>query len=364
MESSIEKRTADPIGIGSEAHGADRPLGAARASAALNYVELGLFAAGAILLIVLVRQTGWRQIVADISLIGWGFVVIWAQESLAIGTSVLGWWYSIPPAHRSITFLRLARFRIVGEGINRLTPTATVGGEFVRARLLGREIGIREATAAVTLAKFAETAGQVVFIALGLALLLPFIDSLGGYRWAMMAIVLAAAVGCLALLRMLDRGFFGIAARRLSAVGIAPLWFKRHAPEIEEVDAMIQECVRGRSRDLVLSVFWYAMMFAVSTLEVALVFYFLDLPFTWQAVLGVEVLSVLVDGVLFFVPGKMGTSEGSKMLMFMMFGLPPEKGLALGLIRRAREMLWDVLGLAIYAVERGRGTRDEPGARG
>jgi hypothetical protein len=241
---------------------------------------------------------------------------------------------------------------MAGESINRLTPTATVGGEFVRARLLGREIGSRQGTAAVALSKFAETAGQVVFIAVGLAALLPFIDALGAYRWAMSAIVLAAAVGVLALLRMLDRGFFGIAARRLSAAGIAPLWFKRHAREIEEVDATIQDCVRGRSSDLALSVFWYGTAFAVSTLEVALVLYFLGLPLTWQAVLGIEVLSVLVDGILFFVPGKMGTSEGSKMLMFLLFGLPPEKGLALGLIRRAREMLWDVLGLAIYAAER------------
>jgi uncharacterized protein (TIRG00374 family) len=342
------------IGVTSESDDIEPALVAAPASAALNHVEVGLFVAGAVLLALLVHQTGWRRIWADMTMLGWGFAIIWAQESLAITASVLGWWYSIPPAHRTVPFLRLARYRIIGEGINRSTPTATVGGEFVRARLHGRDIGIREATAAITLAKFSETAGQVVFITFGLALLLPFIESLGWYRWGMSALVVASAVGCLALLRMLDRGFFGIAARRLSAFGIASTFFQRHAREIDEVDAMIQECVRGRTRDLVLSVFWYSMMFAVSTLEVALVFLFLGLPFTWQAVLGVEVLSVLVDGLLFFVPGKMGTSEGSKMLMFKMFGLPPEKGLALGLIRRAREMLWDALGLAMYAVERTR----------
>lgn len=355
MQSSLDNGTeAQRIGVAAESNDIEPALVAAPASAALNYVEVGLFIAGAVLLTLLVHQTGWRRIWADMTLLGWGFAVIWVQESLGVAASVLGWWYSIPPAYRTVPFLRLVRYRVIGEAINRSTPTATVGGEFVRARLLGREIGIREATAAITLAKFAETAGQVVYIAFGLAVLLPFIESLGWYRWGMTAIVIAAAVGCLALLRMLDRGFFGIASRRLSALGIASMFFKRHAQEIEEVDSMIQECVRGRSRDLVLSVFWYSMMFFVSTLEVALVFYFLGLPFTWQAVLGVEVLSVLVDGILFFVPGKMGTSEGSKMLMFVMFGLPAEKGLALGLIRRAREMLWDALGLAMYAVERTR----------
>jgi uncharacterized protein (TIRG00374 family) len=350
------KKAARPAGAeaSADAHTAAAPVGVARASAALNYVELVLFAAGAVLLVLLVRQTGWRRLLADIGLVGWGFAVIWMQEVLAIASSTLAWWYAIQPSSRSIPFLRLASFRIVGEGINRLTPTATVGGEFVRARLLGRVIGGREGTAAVTLAKFAETAGQVVFITCGLALLLPFIEALGAYRWAMFAVVVAASLGVVALLRMLDRGFFGIAARRLSALGIAPLWFRRHSEEIAEVDALVRDCLRRRPGDLALSVFWYAATFAVSVIEVALVFYFLDLPVTWQAVLGVEVLSVLVDGVLFFVPGKMGTSEGSKMLMFMLFGLPPEKGLALGLIRRAREMLWDFFGLAIYALERGR----------
>lgn len=325
-----------------------------RTATAFNYLELGLFGAGALLLVLLIGRTGWRQLVADISLVGWGFVLIWAQEFLAIVTSTLGWRTAIAPGARPISFPRLLSFRIVGEGINRLTPTATIGGEFVRARLLGRVIGTREGTAAVTLAKFAETAGQVVFITLGLAVLLPSIDSLGAYRWGMLAIVVAALLGVLALLGMLDRGFFAIAARRLAAVGIGRLWFKRHADEVEAVDALVQDFVRNRPFGLALSVFWYALTFAVSTLEVLLILYFLDLPLTWQAVLGIEVLSVFVDGLLFFVPGKMGTSEGSKMLMFMLFGLPAEKGLAMGLIRRARETLWDFLGLAIYAVERSR----------
>jgi uncharacterized membrane protein YbhN (UPF0104 family) len=99
---------------------------------------------------------------------------------------------------------------------------------------------------------------------------------------------------------------------------------------------------------------WFAFAFAVSTIEVWLVMYFLTVPISWTTAVGIEVLSVIVDGVFFFMPGKLGTQEGGKMLAFTLFGLPPEKGLAMGLIRRGRELFWDSIGLALYAVLRGR----------
>jgi phosphatidylglycerophosphate synthase/uncharacterized membrane protein YbhN (UPF0104 family) len=337
----------------------------AKTGGLLNYVEIGLFAAGVLLLVLLVREVGWERLLADISLIGWGFTLVWAQEILAFGASTIGWMYAIAPAARRVPFLRLASFRLAGEGINHLTPTATMGGEFVRARLLSRHLGSRDGTAAVTLAKFAETAGQVLFITLGLALLLPFVEGLGPYRWGMMAVVCSATAGVVLLWRLLDRGFFALAARRLSALGIARGWFTRHGEEIGAIDTLIRECTRTRPSDVAKSIFWYGAAFAASAIEVWIILRLLGLPAPWHTVIGVEVLAVLIDGLLFFVPAKMGTQEGSKMLIFLILGLPPEKGLAMGLIRRARELVWDLVGLLIYAVIRTRsGAPDVVGARG
>jgi hypothetical protein len=65
--------------------------------------------------------------------------------------------------------------------------------------------------------------------------------------------------------------------------------------------------------------------------------------------LTVEVLSVAIDGMLFFVPAKAGTQEGGKVLIFTILGLDPAKGLALGIVRRIRELTWASIGLMILS---------------
>jgi hypothetical protein len=62
--------------------------------------------------------------------------------------------------------------------------------------------------------------------------------------------------------------------------------------------------------------------------------------------LALETGSVLIDGLLFFVPGKVGTQEGGKVLLFAVLGLDPARGLTVGVVRRIRELTYAGLGLA------------------
>jgi hypothetical protein len=118
---------------------------------------------------------------------------------------------------------------------------------------------------------------------------------------------------------------------------------------MQELDAQITRVYAHPSR-FVLSAAAFGMGWALGTLEVYLILHFLGVPETsWRLALTIEVLSVAIDGALFFVPGKIGTQEGGKVLIFSLLGLPPAKGLALGLIRRARDLTWSALGLVILS---------------
>jgi len=325
----------------------------------MKYFERGLFVLGAVLLIVLVAETGLGRLAADVSLIGWGFVLVVAQEIIPHAANTLGWVFATSPSQRHVPFMRLLAYRLVGDGINHLTPTATIGGEFVRTRMIMPHVGVGEGTASVTIAKFAETAGQTLFIAGGLFVVLPFLPGLGPYRWVMFAVVAVSLVGIAWLGWMLRRGFFTFAAKILSRLGIARTWLTQHAEQIKDVDMSIRDCTNNRPTDLILSIACYGFAFAASCVEVWLVLYFLGLPAPWYVVLGVEVLSVLIDAVMFFVPIKMGTQEGGKMLIFKILTMDPAKGLAMGVIRRGRELFWALVGLVMYAVIRSRPAQEK-----
>ena len=87
----------------------------------------------------------------------------------------------------------------------------------------------------------------------------------------------------------------------------------------------------------------------MGVVEIYLILWFLGVPVSVHRALTVEVLSVAIDGMLFFVPAKAGTQEGGKVLIFTILGLDPAKGLALGIVRRIRELTWASIGLLILS---------------
>jgi hypothetical protein len=118
---------------------------------------------------------------------------------------------------------------------------------------------------------------------------------------------------------------------------------------MEALDGQIAQ-VYAHPSAFVLSAAAFTLGWALGALEVYLILWFLDVPETsWRLALTIEVLSVAIDGALFFVPGKIGTQEGGKVLIFTLLGLPPAKGLALGVIRRVRDLTWSALGLMILS---------------
>jgi hypothetical protein len=75
----------------------------------------------------------------------------------------------------------------------------------------------------------------------------------------------------------------------------------------------------------------------------------LQLSPTWGLAFTVEVLSVAIDALFFFVPAKAGVQEGGKALIFRLLGLDPAKGLVVGIVRRLRELTWSLAGLVVLA---------------
>jgi hypothetical protein len=53
----------------------------------------------------------------------------------------------------------------------------------------------------------------------------------------------------------------------------------------------------------------------------------------------------VIDGMLFFVPPKVGTQDGSKVIVFAALGLDPAGGLTVEIVRRIRELTYAGLGL-------------------
>lgn len=87
----------------------------------------------------------------------------------------------------------------------------------------------------------------------------------------------------------------------------------------------------------------------MGAVETFFILRFLRISVPFGRAVGIEVLAVTIEGVLFFVPAKIGVQEGGKVLIFLAAGLSPAKGLAFGLARRIRELAWAAVGLGFLA---------------
>lgn len=314
---------------------------------ALKLVERALLAGGVGLFAFLLYQLGASTVLFNLRLVAWGIVPIVLQEVGALTANTLGWQAAFIPPRPRIGFWELFAARLAGDAVNYVTPTATLGGEFVRLRMLGGKAGRTELMASLTVAKLTQTIGQILFILLGLVLIFREIPLDETARRALFMVLLGFCLVAGGLLVLQRRGMFGPVLRILQRFGVP------HAPELAQslarLDAEIARFHGHAFAPFAVSVGAFAIGWALGVVEIYLILWLLDVEVNLQRALTIEVLSATIDGVLFFVPAKAGTQEGGKVLIFTMLGLDPAKGLALGILRRIRELSWAGVGLLLWS---------------
>ncbi|TMA81447.1 MAG: hypothetical protein E6J72_05505 [Deltaproteobacteria bacterium] len=172
-------------------------------------VERTLVVAGLVLLAGLVRALGGTTLVANLRVVGWGIVAIIAQEILAIVANTLGWRAAFPAGRPTPAFAQLLAARIAGDAVNYVTPTATLGGEFARARLLEGRASSLDLATSIAVAKLSQVVAQVAFVCVGLVLVLAVVPLASSVRLGLVtgAVVLSALV-CVFVVAQ-RRGMFG-----------------------------------------------------------------------------------------------------------------------------------------------------------
>ncbi len=319
-----------------------------RGGAAARIVEHFLLVGGGVLFAYLLYDLGASAVFVNLQVVGWGIVPIVLQEILAFLANTAGWRLAFPKQAPAVPFVSLLGARIAGDAVNYLTPTATFGGEFVRGRMLGGHAPTVSIVASLAVAKLTQTIGLLAFVTIGVGvavdrgLLSPSLRSglfLGvGVFTAVLAFLL------LLLRRGLFTPLFRFAQGRLGLGGPPHL-----AQTLQRLDRELAGVHANGGSRLALSSASFCLGWGLGTVESYLILWFLGLPATLAGALTIEVFTVAVNSLLFFVPLRAGTQEGAKVLAFTMLGFSPAAGLAAGILYRVRELAWALIGLAILS---------------
>ncbi|MFI5396681.1 MAG: flippase-like domain-containing protein [Candidatus Binatia bacterium] len=318
------------------------------AQRAFHIAERLFLISGVILFGFLLRELGVRTVLINLQLAGWGIVPIVLQETLAYVANTLGWRAAFPTPRPRIPFSQLLTARIAGDAVNYLTPTATLGGEFVRTRYLRGQAEGTSLVASVAVAKLTQTIGQIAFVIIGLAFVLDDTPLPPTVRHGLLFGLAAFSALTLALIFGQRRGMFAPMLRMAQRLGL-PDRAPELARRLQRLDAEIARFHGDTNGAVFLSSASFCAGWAMGVVEIYLILWLLGVPVSVHRALTIEVFSVAIDGMLFFVPAKVGTQEGGKVLIFALLGLDPGKGLALGILRRIRELTWALVGMLILS---------------
>lgn len=309
----------------------------------LRAATLGMLLIGTGVLTALVLSTGVKSIRDALAPIGWGIVPIVLFHALPVFFDVFAWRLLFLKTAPSLTTSLAARW--VGEAVNNLLPVPQIGGELVRVRLARiAGIPIIDATASVLADVTFGAMTQIVFALAGAIVLFAL------YKAGSILPVLSGLLlfGCgILLFYRLQRGRVLLAAwRRLRRFPLAPKWVSRLG-ELEPFHRALDAIYTNRAT-AARSCFWHLAGWVAGAGEIFLTLHFLGHPGRWTEAFVLESLSQAGRSAAFAIPAGVGAQEASLLAVGILLGFDPATCLAIGLIRRARDIVLGVPALAVY----------------
>ncbi|BAW80387.1 hypothetical conserved protein [Candidatus Nitrosoglobus terrae] len=307
--------------------------------------------AGLTLAILLIVHQGLNNVIQAVTAIGWGILAIIIIHLPQLFLSGLAWrtlfqqiW---TPSLSAFTITRWIR-----EAIDSLLPmVVSLGGAIIGVRLLIlRGLTGRDASASVIVDLTMEAISQFLFTLIGLILLI-----ISGYHGRIVEGVtiglIISVFGVLAFLIIQRSGFFLLFERLFS--WLATHWPTLSADAINGLHNNIQQFYRN-PKTLMLACNFHLISWVLGTFETWLALNFIGTPISLQESLILESLGQAVRSAGTIIPGAYGIQEGGYMILGEVFGLAPEIGLALSIIKRLRDVMLGIPALITWQILEGR----------
>jgi uncharacterized protein (TIRG00374 family) len=314
-----------------------------------------LLVMGLTVLGVLVWRNDPHSLLVSMQQLSWRVLIIVAFPFTLVNLlDTLGWRFAF--RRDGVPLRTLFSARLAGEAFNLTTPTASVGGEAVKAWLVRRYVGYDESFPSVIVAKTTITIAQGLLLLVGLGcawLLLPH-DSqlLHAMGWLLSLEVVAVAVFVLAQVS----GAVGGGGR---ALGRVP-WLARIAARLGRVGDSLAHFYRTEPVRLTLSILFHFLGWLAGALEAWLILNLLGVEVSLVTATVIEAFSAAIRFATFMVPASLGALEGGHIALFVALGLGASVGMSFSLVRRLREATWIGVGFVALAVHRTAPLRTAP----
>lgn len=324
-------------------------------------LRLVLTLAGLGILAVLIDRVGIQAIWTHIRRFGPGFLFTVPLGAVWMLAQALAWNRVQAVFHPGLSTAWLWRVKVTAESLNTLLPTANLGGDALRAWLIRYRVPLCKALPGVLVDKTFEFAAGMLFMATGLITAVLFYPLPRSLMAPALICLSLACLGIMLLVAFQVLGIWRVLIRLMGWLPAARRFLERRSDRIRRLDADLLCFYRSGTARMgtVLALHFLARL--LGAVEMLVILRALGLSVGFAAALFVTAMVTVANTIFFVFPGQWGIYEGAGVLVLGLLGAGAEIGLGMGLIRRIRRLVFVLLGLVFFALDRRPRLKADPG---
>ncbi len=296
-------------------------------------------------------KTDLHAVWASLKTLGWLAPLALVPYFIVYIFDCLGWRFTFPKELK-VPFWTLFRVRWAGEAMNNIVPSAYVGGEALKIYLLGKHgVTGNAGTSSAIVSKTAQTIAQVLFVTLASVAFMYLAGDNPGLRNGMMIVLIGGILLVAALLWIQRRGMFSTALLLTNTLGLKLAAMEKHREKIQAVDQTITTFYRDHRPRFYASTAYYFGGWLIDIFEIYLIAHLLGMPITLPQAVAVEAFTGVAKILGMWVPGSIGVQESGIIMLGKLAGLPETLCVAYALLRRAREVIFVLIGWLLFYTE-------------
>ena len=334
-----------------------------------KHINILLFLVGIILIVVMINNLGWSELLFYIKKVGWWIIPIIATRLLMYPLNTCSWreltFYN--KQEKKVSWLRMFRLTISGYAINYITPVMALGGEPYRIVAMKKDIGTKRATSSVLTYAMMHILSHFVFWIIGFVCLFFFFMYSGleltSFRRSILVFGCIFIVICIVVIIFMIRaykngivvGFFNI----LKKIPIIKTFVKKKLTEefnntIIEIDSQFKELFNEHRASFSRSLFYETLSRIMSVTEIMIIMWAVNGVFCVGMVESIIISTItsLIANLIFIFPMQVGIREGSLSAALACIGFNSKLGVFVGMITRISELAWMIIGIGMIKVKR------------
>lgn len=316
---------------------------------------------GLLLFAYFVRKAGVTQIVDGIKRLGVGFVLILAISSIRQIARSLAWTRCFESPY-SLRFRDAFAARVMGDALGNIVPLASVAvSEPSKAALVTNRVPLIASLSALALENIFYSLSVAIFIFSGtVALLLafPLKPALRYASFGTLAVtILIVPLGYLVIRKQWK--FLSGAMAILHGRGVAGAWMEKTIPRARTLEDRIYGFYERNSNRLLAILLLEMSFHFAGVLEIYTTLWFISdiVAPTLLTAFILESVNRVINVVFKFIPFRLGVDEAGTGMLAKALGFTPAIGATLAIIRKARDLFWTAIGVALM-VRRGLSLRN------